>query len=242
MQEVISAKGLSKTYGNTAALSNVSLSVRSGEVFGLLGANGAGKTTTIECLLGVTEPDAGAVELLGMDPRSARKRVFERVGVQFQEVRYQDKIKVDELCRATRALYADPADYVGLLVEFGLAEKRGEFVEALSGGQKQRLFIVLALISAPEVVFLDELTTGLDVRARRDVWRCLRRMKDAGLTVFLTSHSMEEVEQLCDRIAMLKAGNIVFEGTVQEAVSSAAFSSFEEAYLFYTGEETDEIW
>lgn len=240
MQTCISGIGLTKTYGSVCALRDVTISVGSGEVFGLLGANGAGKTTTIECLLGVTAPDSGAVELFGMEPRANRKRVFERVGVQFQEVRYQDKIKVDELCRETRALYTQPADYVGLLEEFGLADKRDDFVEALSGGQKQRLFIVLALVSSPDAVFLDELTTGLDVRARRDVWTYLDQLKKAGLTIVLTSHSMEEVERLCDRIAILGQGRIVFEGSVSDAVLSGGFKTLEEAYLAYAEGGSDE--
>ena len=155
------------------------------------------------------------------------------MGVQFQEARYQDKITVNELCRATRALYREADDPAKLLARFSLTEVRKQAVESLSGGQRQRLFVVLALIPRPEVVFLDELTTGLDVKARRDVWNLLDEMRQQGMTIVLTSHFMDEVEALCDRVIILRKGRIVFEGTVAEAVASGPFASFEDAYLAY---------
>ena len=169
METVVSVRELRKSYGGKPAVAGVSFEVARGETFGLLGANGAGKTTTLECLLGVRTPDSGSATILGMDPQAQRRELFERVGVQFQEARYQDKITVDELCRETRALYRDADDPARLLARFGLADARNRAVESLSGGQRQRLFVALALIPRPEVVFLDELTTGLDVKARRGV-------------------------------------------------------------------------
>ncbi len=239
METTIRAQGLCKSYGGVQAVRNVDISVRRGEVFGLLGANGAGKSTVIECMLGTRRPDGGKASILGMDPRRDRKKLFERVGVQFQEAHYQDKIRVSELCRVTASLYRHSLDYVALLKQFGLSDKRKSQVGELSGGQKQRLFIVLALIPDPEVVFLDELTTGLDARARREVWKSLSALKEKGITILLTSHFMDEVEALCDRIMILKDGESVFCGTVREAVEASPRDSFEDAYLWYTDEEDE---
>lgn len=235
--ETIKIQGLSKAYGNIQAVSNVSILVNRGEVFGLLGANGAGKSTTIECVLGTKKFDSGSVSILGMNPETERKKLFQQVGVQFQESNYQDKLTVAELCEVTQALYKKPADYKELLKQFGLSDKCKSQVSELSGGQKQRLFIILALISNPEVVFLDELTTGLDARARREVWKGILDLKKKGLTIFLTSHFMDEVEALCDRICILKKGKSIFYGTVKKAISGSSFEKLEDAYLWYTEEE-----
>jgi len=237
MNPVIQVESISKSYAQTKAIQDVSIKVMRGEVFGLLGANGAGKSTTIECILGTRKQDSGTVSVLGMNPQADRKRLFQKVGVQFQESNYQDNITVRELCEVTQSLYKSPSDYLSLLKRFGLSEKAKSKISELSGGQKQRLFIVLALIPNPEVVFLDELTTGLDSRARRDVWKCLEELKANGLTIFLTSHFMDEVEVLCDRIMVLKKGSIVFHGTVAEAIESSPHEKFEDAYLWYTDEE-----
>lgn len=233
MNNAVSVRDVRKSYGGQPVVDGVSFDVAAGETFGLLGANGAGKTTTLECVLGVRKPDAGSATILGMDPRAQRKELFQRVGVQFQEARYQDKITVDELCRTTRALYREADDPAQLLARFGLAEVRTQPVESLSGGQRQRLFVVLALIPRPDVVFLDELTTGLDVKARRDVWNLLAAMRANGMTIVLTSHFMDEVEALCDRIAILRRGRIVFSGSVAEAVAAQHVATFEDAYLAY---------
>ncbi|MDR2930870.1 MAG: ABC transporter ATP-binding protein [Propionibacteriaceae bacterium] len=233
MEPAIHVRGLSKSFGDLAAVRDVNLTVQPGEVFGLLGANGAGKTTTIECILGTTQPDTGTVTILGMDPRAERKSLFRRVGVQFQEARYPDNITVAELCQETACLYPFPADYSALLQRFGLADTARQPVAEISGGQRQRLFVVLALLPNPEVVFLDELTTGLDIRARREVWDCLTELKSQGLTVFLSSHYMDEVETLCDRIMILRQGQTVFAGTVSEAISSSGLDRLDDAYLAY---------
>lgn len=237
METVLEVINLNKSYGDMIAASNINISVRRGEVFGLLGANGAGKSTTIECILGTKKYDSGSVSILGMNPQSSRKELFERIGVQFQESNYQDKITVNELCEVTNSLYSTSSDYMDLLKRFCLWEKRKSLVNELSGGQKQRLFIVLALIPNPELVFLDELTTGLDARARRDVWECLSALKSKGLTIVLTSHFMDEVEALCDTISILKHGEIIFHGTVKEAIENSPYDKFEDSYLWYTDEE-----
>lgn len=237
METTIQISGLSKSYTGNKVIENLSLSVDAGEVYGLLGANGAGKSTTIECILGTREANSGTVRILGLNPWEHRKQLFEQVGVQFQESNYPDKIKVGELCQETACLYRQPSAYEELLEKFGLADKREVFVSELSGGQKQKLFIVLALIPNPKVVFLDELTTGLDTKARRGVWKSLQELKEQGLTIFLSSHFMDEVEILCDRIGILKDGGFVFEGTVQEAVALSPYERLEDAYLWFTGEE-----
>lgn len=237
MQEVIKVEQLTKSYGKRLAVNNISFSVRSGMVFGLLGANGAGKSTTIECILGTKKADGGQISILGMNPLANRKKVFEKVGVQFQETNYQEQITVAELCEVTASLYYDAANPFELLTRFGIVDKQKSLVKDLSGGQRQRLFIILALIPNPEIVFLDELTTGLDAKARREVWKILSELKDNGLSILLTSHFMDEVEALCDEICILKKGKIVFCGTILEAIKNSQCEKFEDAYLWYTDEE-----
>lgn len=237
MDKAIVADELSKTYGKVCAVDNLSFTVSSGEIFGLLGANGAGKSTAIECILGTKRADSGKISVLGMNPLEDRKRLFQNVGVQFQESTYQDKITVQELCEVTQSLYESPANYHELLGQLGLSDKGKSAVSELSGGQRQRLFIALALLPNPKAVFLDELTTGLDARARREVWKYLSGMKRQGLAILLTSHFMDEVEALCDRILILKNGKTVFSGTVREAVSASPYEKLEDAYLWFTGEE-----
>lgn len=237
MSEAISVKGLTKSYHGKTVLNHLDLSVRTGTVFGLLGANGAGKSTAIECMLGSRNADSGEVFLLGRDPKQNRREVFQRIGVQFQEGNCQQEIKAYELCEETACLYRSPADWKALCGKFGIGDKLNSTVKSLSGGERQRLFIVLALIPNPELVFLDELTTGLDAKARRGVWRILEELKAQGLTIFLTSHFMDEVEALCDEICILKKGNAVFRGTVKEAKDRCGCERFEDAYLMLSEED-----
>ena len=206
-------------------------------VFALLGHNGAGKSTTIDLILGLKAADGGSAKILGMDAAKHRKQVFERVGVQLQNTQYQPNITVEEASIEYASLYAAPADYPALLEQFGLAPLRKSFVSKLSGGERQKLSVVLALIGDPEIVFLDELTTGLDVVARREVWRSLKQLKDQGLTIFLTTHYMEEAEALCDRVCIIKSGKKVAEGTIGEVVAASGQKNLEDAYLFFMGEE-----
>ena len=239
MEKVLQVQNLSKSYGSVAAVSGLSLSVARGEVFGLLGPNGAGKSTSIECMLGVKKASAGTVEILGINLSEGRKTLFERVGVQFQETGYQDKIRVEEVCRMTAALYRKPADWQRLLAVFDIQGLEKQEVSQLSGGERQRLSVLLALIPNPELVFLDELTTGLDTRARREVWQYLKELKKGGLTIVLTSHFMDEVEVLCDRALILKKGEPQICGTIEEITEGSPCSCFEEAYLWYTGGDDD---
>lgn len=240
LEDTLVVKNLSKNYANLVAVDQVSFSVKKGSVFGLLGANGAGKSTTIECILGTRKRSSGEVTILGQNPLENRKNLFEKVGVQFQESSFQENIKVKELCDTTKVLYKDPDSVEELLKQFGMKDKKNSYVKDLSGGLKQRLFIVLALLSKPQIVFLDELTTGLDAKARREVWQVMKQLKKEGRTIILTSHFMDEVENLCDQIGILKNGKMVFLGTVSKAIEQSPFQSLEEAYLWYTGEESEE--
>ena len=240
MQTAIKVEQLSKSYGNLLAVDKISLSVKCGTVYGLLGANGAGKSTMIECILGTKRADSGTVSVLGFNPQKDRRRLFQKVGVQFQESDYQPEIKVSELCDETACLYEAPADWRKLCEQFGIGNKVDRAVKNLSGGERQRLVIVLPLIPNPELVFLDELTTGLDAKARRDVWKILSELKSNGLTIFLTSHFMDEVEALCDEICILKKGKAVFYGTVEQAKKASGCEKFEDAYLALSGEEAEE--
>ena len=206
---VVQVDGLRKTYGDLVAVDGVSFEVEQGEVFGMVGPNGAGKTTTIECVEGLRKPDGGSITVLGMGPRQDGYRLRQRIGMQLQEAGLPDRLKVWEAMDLFASFYEKPVPWESLLERFGLAEKRKSYVGSLSGGQKQRLFIALALLNDPEVVFLDELTTGLDPQARRAMWDMIREIRGQGKTVFLTTHYMEEAEELCDRVAIMDHGRIV---------------------------------
>jgi len=207
---VIQVSGFRKTYGRTVAVDDVSFEVRDGEIFGLIGPNGAGKTTTMECVEGLRTPDRGTISVLGLDPFKDVYTLQQRVGVQLQQAQLQKRIKVREAVHLWTSLYRKPAaDGDRLLDQLGLAEKRDAWFMTLSGGQKQRLFIALALVNDPELVFLDELTTGLDPQARRAIWDLIRGIRARGKTVFLTTHLMEEAERLCDRVGIIEHGRII---------------------------------
>jgi ABC-2 type transport system ATP-binding protein len=215
---VIAVSNLGKRYGRTVAVDDVSLEVFEGEIFGLIGPNGAGKTTTMECVEGNRDPDKGTISVLGLDPRRDANALRQRIGVQHQEAQLQKRIKVWEAVDLWRSLYPRALDSDTLLARLGLEAKRDAWFMTLSGGQKQRLFIALALIHEPEVVFLDELTTGLDPQARRAIWSLVTGIRDRGTTVFLTTHLMEEAEKLCDRVAIIEHGRIIELGTPEELV------------------------
>ncbi|MBC3888353.1 ATP-binding cassette domain-containing protein [Acetobacterium paludosum] len=237
MEISIEVKNLNKHYGNRVAVNNLNLTVKKGEVFGLLGPNGAGKSTTIDCILGLKSFDNGSVQVLGMDPTKERKRLFERVGVQLQSSSYQGNIRVGEICEEIAALYHSPANYDDLLAQFKLDQFHKQPVAKLSGGERQKLSVLLALIPQPEVLFLDELTTGLDTEARRAVWDVLTDLKEKGLTLFLTSHYMDEVEVLCDRICIINQGHALVTDTVPELIKRSPYKRLEDAYLWVMKEE-----
>jgi ABC-2 type transport system ATP-binding protein len=220
MPSVTQVSHLRKTYGATVAVDDVSFSVEQGEIFGLIGPNGAGKTTTMECVEGVRAADRGTISVLGLDPTRDAYKLQHRIGVQLQQAQLQKRIKVWEAVDLWATIYRKPAaQCAGLLDQLGLAEKRNAWFMTLSGGQKQRLFIALALINDPEVVFLDELTTGLDPQARHAIWDLVRGIRERGKTVFLTTHLMEEAERLCDRVAIIEHGRIVDIDTPRNLVS-----------------------
>jgi ABC-2 type transport system ATP-binding protein len=205
----IEVDSLAKAYGRLKAVDGVSFSVGTGEIFGLVGPNGAGKTTTIECLEGMRSPDGGKVRVLGLDPRKDGRELRERIGVQLQQSALPDDIKVWEALDLFASYYRKPAPWEPLIEKLEIADKRNARFSKLSGGQKQRLFIALALVNDPELVFLDELTTGLDPHARRSMWDLVRAIRERGKTVFLTTHYMEEAEHLCDRVLVIDHGRIV---------------------------------
>jgi ABC-2 type transport system ATP-binding protein len=217
-QPVIHVESIRKTYGRTVAVDDISFDVQPEEIFGLIGPNGAGKTTTMECVDGLRSPDRGVISVLGLDPRRDVYALQERIGVQLQEAQLQKRIKVREAVGLWASLYEKPVDADRLIEQLGLGDKRNAWFMTLSGGQKQRLFIALALINDPELVFLDELTTGLDPQARRAIWDLVRGIRQRGKTVFLTTHLMEEAERLCDRVAIIDHGRIVDIGPPAELV------------------------
>ncbi len=209
MNAVIEVDGLRKFYGATRAVDDVSFTVYEGEIFGLLGPNGAGKTTTMECVEGIRKPDGGAIRVFGFDPHREINSLYDRIGVQLQQAELQKRIKVWEAVDLCASLYRNPVDGGALLEQLGLSDKLNTRFMNLSGGQKQRLFIALALINDPEVVFLDELTTGLDPQSRRTIWDLVQGIKARGKTVFLATHLMEEAEKLCDRVAIIEHGKVI---------------------------------
>jgi ABC-2 type transport system ATP-binding protein len=219
MGSVIEVNNLRKRYGSHVAVADVSFQVSQGEIFGLLGRNGAGKTTTVECLQGLRRADGGRVRVLGLDPQRQTQQLRRRIGCQLQEAALPDRLKVWEALDLFASLASATTDWRILMDQWGLADKRTASFAGLSGGQRQRLFVALALVNDPEVVFLDELTQGLDPAARRVAWGLIRAIRDRGATVVLVTHYMDEAEQLCDRLAVVEGGRIVAADTPQGLIS-----------------------
>ncbi|GIV85133.1 MAG: multidrug ABC transporter ATP-binding protein [Candidatus Roseilinea sp.] len=215
---IVEVEHLRKVYGSTVAVDDVSFEVYEGEIFGMVGPNGAGKTTTIECIEGLRRPDSGQVRVLGLDHQHDGYALRQRIGIQLQGSVLQDRLKVWEALDLFASFYPRPTDWQPLLEQLGLADQRNTPFAKLSGGQKQRLFIALALVGDPEIVFLDELTTGLDPQARRAMWDLVHQIRDQGKTVFLTTHFMEEAERLCDRVAIMDHGRIVALDTPENLI------------------------
>jgi ABC-2 type transport system ATP-binding protein len=213
-------RGLIKRYGDVAAVAGLDLEVRSGECFGLLGPNGAGKTTTVEIFEGLREPDAGEVEVLGDRWRGDGLALRSRLGIQLQETKFPDKLRVSEVLTLFRSFYPRGVDVAEVLTLVGLDEKAGAYVRTLSGGQKQRLSLGAALVGDPELLFLDEPTTGLDPQSRRQTWEIVEGLKSRGRTVLLTTHYMEEAARLCDRVAVIDHGKVIALGTPRELIAS----------------------
>ena len=231
---VVEVRELRKAYGPVVAVDDISFSVAENEVFGLVGPNGAGKTTTIECLEGLRDRDGGVVSVLGLDPGDAGADLRRRIGVQLQESSLFDRIRVQEALDLFASFYPQSIDWRPLIAQLGLGERlKAPFVK-LSGGQKQRLFIALALVNDPELVFLDELSTGLDPQARRTMWDLVRSLRDKGKTVFLSTHFMEEAERLCDRVAIMDRGKIVALDTPENLIGGLGV----ETRVVFTAEDT----
>ncbi len=213
-------RGLVKRYGDVTAVDGLDLEIRAGECFGMLGPNGAGKTTTIEILQGLLEPDVGRVEVLGRAWDVHEHELRQRMGTQLQETKLPDKLTVEEVVALFRSFYRRGKTVERVLEEVQLVEKRGTWVSRLSGGQRQRLAVACALVSEPDVLFLDEPTTGLDPQSRRQVWSIIERFRSGGGTTLLTTHYMEEAERLCDRVAIVDHGKVIALGTPRELIES----------------------
>ena len=238
MTAIITVENLRKTYGATVAVDDISFEVAEGEIFGLLGPNGAGKTTTVECLQALRQPDSGEMNILGLDPRHDAPALRRQFGSQLQESALPDRLKVWEALDLFASVTPDALDWQVLIEQWGLAEKRKSTFASLSGGQRQRLFIALALVNNPRVVFLDEMTTGLDPAARRVAWDLIRSIRDRGATVVLVTHFMDEAEKLCDRLAIVDQGKIVAMDTPQGLITEHA----SEVKVIFTTDREDISW
>jgi ABC-2 type transport system ATP-binding protein len=210
--------GLRKSYGQVVAVDGISFQVEAGEIFGMVGPNGSGKTTTIECIEGLRQPNEGQIKLLGMDPVANLYELRERTGIQLQAASLPRRMRVGEALDLFASFYRRSQDWHPMLERLGLADKERVYFSQLSGGQQQRLFVALALINQPEVVFLDELTTGLDPRARHQIWEMVREIREKGTTIFLTTHYMDEAESLCDRVGILDRGHLIALDTPPQLV------------------------
>jgi ABC-2 type transport system ATP-binding protein len=216
----IDVQHLRKVYGSVTAVDDLSFNVTHGEIFGMVGPNGAGKSTTVECIEGLRSPNSGQIRVLGLDPRRDKYSLQPHIGVQLQQSALQARIKVWEVLDLFASLYPHSIDWRELLERVGLTEKRNTAFANLSGGQQQRLFVALALLHDPELVFLDELTTGLDPQARRTMWDMVREIRDRGKTIFLITHFMEEAERLCDRVAIVDHGRLIALNSPENLIRS----------------------
>lgn len=216
--EAVSVRGLRKSYAGVPAVKAVSFSVDRGEIVGLLGPNGSGKTTTVECMQGLRRADGGQLRVLGLDPRTQVEALRRRIGCQLQDASLPARLRVGEAVRLFAAVAGTEVDVEAVLGEWGLADRRRAAFGSLSGGQRQRLFVALALLHRPELVFLDEMTTGLDPAARHETWRLVEQVRELGATILLVTHFMDEAERLCDRLVVIRAGQVVATGTPADLV------------------------
>ncbi len=245
---IVEVKELTKKYGNRKVVNKISFSVKQGEVFGILGPNGAGKTTTLEMIESIREIDSGNVHVDGIDVQKDSQAVKNIIGVQQQTPAFMDKVKLREHIEQIASIYGEKADAHALLEEVGLAEETNSYFENLSGGQKQRFSIAASLVHGPKVFFMDEPTTGLDPQARRNLWDLVRTTQAKGVTIILTTHYMEEAEQLCDRVAIMDRGKIIALDTPKNLVQKLLKSGFkkkqhveqanlEDVFIDLTGKE-----
>lgn len=238
MAAVITVDHLRKTYGPTVAVDDLSFSVEQGEIFGILGPNGAGKTTTVECVQGLRDADGGVIRVLGLDPMTQAVELRQRIGAQLQDSALPGRLRVGEALELFTAFARKPVDCDQLLSRWRLQEQRDQAFDSLSGGQRQRLFIALAFVNSPELVFLDELTQGLDPQTRRATWELIREIRHDGTTVVLVTHFMDEAEYLCDRVAVVDHGNVIALDTPQGLIDALELPSV----VHFSTPEPDLSW
>ena len=238
MPSIISVHNLRKTYGKTVAVDDISFEINEGEIYGFLGPNGAGKTTTVECIQALRSPDSGEIRVLGLDPLHEAQAVRQLIGCQLQETALPDRIRVWEALDLFASVSSRALDWQILMEQWGLTEKRKASFHSLSGGQRQRLFVALALVNNPRIVFLDEMTTGLDPAGRRVAWDLIKSIRENGTTVVLVTHFMDEAENLCDRVCIVDHGKIVATDTPQGLITKLAG----DVRVIFTTEKTDLPW
>lgn len=230
-KNIIQVNHLSVKYRDIVAVDDVSFEVRENEIFGMIGPNGAGKTSLVEAIEGLRDTSSGEISILGMNPKADRIQLYNEIGVQLQQTSYPDQAKVEDICKLFSSFYDNPAPYDRLLSDMRLDRRRKTYINKLSGGEKQKLSILLSLLGSPKIVFWDELTTGLDPLARHEVWDMIREYKKDGLTILLITHFMDEIESLCDRVALMKAGKMIYIGTPKEVIENFQAKNLDEVFL-----------
>lgn len=230
-KSIIQVNHLSVKYRDIVAVDDVSFEVRENEIFGMIGPNGAGKTSLVEAIEGLRDTSSGEISILGMNPKADRIQLYNEIGVQLQQTSYPDQAKVEDICKLFSSFYDNPAPYDRLLSDMRLDRQRKTYINNLSGGEKQKLSILLSLLGSPKIVFWDELTTGLDPLARHEVWDMIREYKKDGLTIVLVTHFMDEIESLCDRVALMKAGKMIYIGTPKEVIENFQAKNLDEVFL-----------
>lgn len=230
-KSIIQVNHLSVKYRDIVAVDDVSFEVRENEIFGMIGPNGAGKTSLVEAIEGLRDTSSGEISILGMNPKADRIQLYNEIGVQLQQTSYPDQAKVEDICKLFSSFYDNPAPYDRLLSDMRLDRQRKTYINKLSGGEKQKLSILLSLLGSPKIVFWDELTTGLDPLARHEVWDMIREYKRDGLTIVLITHFMDEIENLCDRVALMKAGKMIYIGTPKEVIENFQAKNLDEVFL-----------
>lgn len=230
-KSIIQVNHLSVKYRDIVAVDDVSFEVRENEIFGMIGPNGAGKTSLVEAIEGLRDTSSGEISILGMNPKADRIQLYNEIGVQLQQTSYPDQAKVEDICKLFSSFYDNPAPYDRLLSDMRLDRRRKTYINKLSGGEKQKLSILLSLLGSPKIVFWDELTTGLDPLARHEVWDMIREYKRDGLTIVLITHFMDEIENLCDRVALMKAGKMIYIGTPKEVIENFQAKNLDEVFL-----------
>lgn len=230
-KNIIQVNHLSVKYRDIVAVDDVSFEVRENEIFGMIGPNGAGKTSLVEAIEGLRDTSLGEISILEMNPKADRIKLYNQIGVQLQQTSYPDQAKVEDICKLFSSFYDNPFPYDRLLSDMRLDRRRKTYINKLSGGEKQKLSILLSLLGSPKIVFWDELTTGLDPLARHEVWNMIREYKRDGLTIILITHFMDEIENLCDRVALMKAGKMIYIGTPKEVIENFQAKNLDEVFL-----------